>query len=108
MRTMPDHPVKTRRFARGQRSLHAFLQQYMKIEDHLKTVFYEKNEGCVYQYLTNDTKPYAHFEAVYPDFQSCQNALTKDLNENTKIACIRKLWIGKADKKIDFFPRWTT
>lgn len=103
MRTMPDHLVKTRRFARGQRSLHAFLQQYMKIEDHLKTVFYEKNEGCVYQYLTKDTKPYAHFEAVYSDFQSCQNALTKDLNENTKIACIRKLWIGEADKKIDFY-----
>lgn len=96
--TMPDCPIEKRLNTVAQDSLHAFLRQYMKLEDKYMNEFCDERHADTF----NDDKPFVYkFKYIYEDGTengwdtvfSCLNALHESIMEPeedvTSIQCTK-------------------
>lgn len=89
--TMPDCSMPARMNMKEIPSLHAFLREYMELQDRLVTEFYNEKEAvysyeCCIRECPNDTwrrKEYLkeeEFKRIFSDFDTCRKCLLKDIN----------------------------
>ena len=105
--TMPDCPIEKRLNTAAQDSLHAFLRQYMELEDKYRNEFcgekragtFNEDKSFVYKfkYIYNDGTEY-DWDTVFSCLDAFQELVMEPEDDVISIQCT-KMWIDKLNSR---------